>query len=131
MDPANSYTDDGSNVNRSKAVQIILFPFLNNLISGPKFGEMIFVEKAESKVSRGNSGRGVNSRHPLLFSGEEGLHFQTWYAARLSKSSSPCIPSLKMQALFSAKQERASGIYPASGITLPCKTWMFGSPELI
>ena len=28
-----------------------------------------------------------------------------------------CVPSLKIQALFSAKQERASGIYPASGIT--------------
>ena len=28
-----------------------------------------------------------------------------------------CVPSLKMQALFSAKQETASGIYPASGIT--------------
>ena len=33
-----------------------------------------------SKVSRGNSGRGVNSGHALLFSGEEGLHSQTWYA---------------------------------------------------
>ena len=28
-----------------------------------------------------------------------------------------CVPSLKMQALFSDKQETASGIYPASGIT--------------
>ena len=33
-----------------------------------------------NKVSRGNSGRGINSGRPLLFSGEEGLHFQTWYA---------------------------------------------------
>ena len=32
------------------------------------------------KVTRGNSGRGVNSGRRLLFSGEEGLHFQTWYA---------------------------------------------------
>ena len=33
-----------------------------------------------NKVTRGNSGRGVNSGRRLLFSGEEGLHFQTWYA---------------------------------------------------
>ena len=32
------------------------------------------------KVGRGNSKRRVNSEHPLLFSGEEGLDFQTWYA---------------------------------------------------
>ena len=34
----------------------------------------------QCKVGRGNSGRGVNSGRPLLFSGEEGLDFQTWYA---------------------------------------------------
>ena len=42
---------------------------------------------------------------------EEGLHFQTFRTT--------CIPSLKMQALFSAKQETTSGIYPASGIPYP------------
>ena len=35
---------------------------------------------SETKEGRGNSGRGLNSGHRLLFSGEEGLHFQTWYA---------------------------------------------------
>ena len=39
-----------------------------------------FKKNCRHKVSRGNSGRGVNFGRCFLFSGEEGLHFQTWYA---------------------------------------------------
>ena len=46
-----------------------------------KVSRDVFEEPApiSIKVSRGNSRHRVNSGHPLLFSGEEGLHFQTWY----------------------------------------------------
>ena len=57
------------------------------------------------KVSWGDFGCGVYSGRPPLFSGEDGLHFKTWYAWTTTPGPYPALDTggfffAKMSAIF-------------------------------